>query len=297
MPIGQSRRGAGLVGDPLVTHVSGSVVAERVDEDLADALVPEPQPPLRRLVAAVDAVRGVAVVAPVDDQLGVLESVLEHVVLLGHAQPPVEAEGMGGSPVPAFPAIRVVEDVGEADEAEEPGPRSGPVAHVAPVVVRGGPGGDGLGAVGLADADHLARHQVEGLVPAYALVRRFAPVLRVTPARAGGAGSTRGVEVHPLHGVRDAVVGVDPRPLGECERGHAGLARRRILLVVHLDGPRGRVGLVKDQRPDLGYLSVLDVDPYRAPRRCSSRRSFLPSRYPFSSLWCPVSSCLRSARR
>ena len=144
---GQRRGGAGPVGDPLVAHVGRGVVEVGIQEDLADALVPEPQTPLGRLVAAVDAVRGVDVVAPVDDELGVLEAVLEHVVVLGVAQPPVEAEGVGGAPVPAFPAVRVVEDVGEADEAEEPGPGAGTVADVAPVVVRGRPGGDGLRAV------------------------------------------------------------------------------------------------------------------------------------------------------
>ena len=167
--------------------------------------------------------------------------------------------------MPAFPTVRVVQDVGETDEAEEPGPGAGTVADVAPVVVRGRPGGDGFRAVLLADADHLAGDQLEGLFPADALVRRFAPVLRVAPAGAGGARSTLRVEVHALHRVHDAVLRVDPCPLGERERGHAGLALRRVLLAVRLDDPRRRVGLVKDERTHFGDLTALDVDPDRAP--------------------------------
>ena len=68
---GQRRGGAGPVGYPLVAHVRGGVVEERVDEDGLLALIAQPQPPDGRIVAAVDAVGGVGVVAPRDQELGV----------------------------------------------------------------------------------------------------------------------------------------------------------------------------------------------------------------------------------
>ena len=250
----------------------GGVVEEGVDEDLLDAALLEPQPPGGRLVAAVDAVRGVGVVAPVDHQLGVSQRVLEQVVVLRVAEPPPEAVGVGRAPVPAFPAVRVVQDVGEPDEVEEPRPGRGPVAEVAPVVVRRGPGRDRLGPVLGADALHLAGDQLERLVPADPLVAGLAAVLRVAlPV---------GVEVDPLHRVEDALVRVDPSPLGQREGRDAGLARRAC--TPHPRPPASTTP--RRRRRTRAAARARSCRPPRARgsarRSCSSQSSVPPSSVP-----------------
>ena len=189
-------------------------------------------------------------------ELGVSQRVLEQVVVLGVAEPPPEAVGVRRAPVPAFPAVGVVQDVGEPDEVEEPGPGRGPVPEVAPVVVRGGSGRDRLRPVVGADALHLAGDEVQRLVPADPLVAGLAPVLRV-PLPVG-------VEVHPLHRVEDPLVRVDARAFGQREGSDAGLARRSVLLPVYLQRPGGRVVVVEHERPHADDLAVLDVHPDRA---------------------------------
>ncbi len=258
---GQGRRRAGTIGDPLLAHVRRGVVVEGVDEDGLDAPIPQPQAPDGRVGAAIDAVGGVGVVAPRDQELGVAERILEQVVVLGVAQPPVVAVGVGRAPVPAFPAVGVVEDVGEPDHVEEAGPRSRAVAEVPPVVVGGGPGHDRLGAVIGADALHLAGDEVESFVPADPLVARLAAILLIAVAV--------GIEIHPLHGVEDPFVGIHAGPLHQGERRHAGFAERGVLLSIHVDGPRGSVRLVEDERPHLGDLPLLHVHSDRAAARAT----------------------------
>jgi hypothetical protein len=63
---------------------------------------------------------------------------------------------------------------------------------------------DGGGTVGLLDAKHLARDDVESLVPGDADVLAHPPVLDVAAARAGRTGSSLRVEIHSLHGIADA---------------------------------------------------------------------------------------------
>jgi len=253
----QRRGGAGPVGDPLLAHMRRGVVVEGIDEDGLDALVTQPQPPHGGVGTAVDAVGGVGVVAPGDQEFGVAERVLEQVIMLGVAQPPVEAVGVSGTPVPALPAVRVVEDVGEADEVEEARPRARAIAQVSPVVVRGGPGHDGLGTVLGADALHLAGDQVQSLVPADAYIRRLAAVLRVP--------LPIGIEVDPLHGVEDALLGIHPGPFYQRERRHTGFAVRRVFLAVDVESPRGCVRLVKDERTHPGDLPIFYVHSDRPP--------------------------------
>ena len=69
---GQRRVRAHARRDPLgVVEDRVGVVVERVDEDGLDALLLEPHAPDRRLLARVRAARGVGVVGPEDDHLGV----------------------------------------------------------------------------------------------------------------------------------------------------------------------------------------------------------------------------------
>jgi len=49
---------------------------------------------------------GIGIVAPVNNQLGIFKGIFQQVIMLGYAQPPEKAVGMGGAPVPPFPACR-----------------------------------------------------------------------------------------------------------------------------------------------------------------------------------------------
>ena len=179
---GDGRVGAHARGDPLAAHDGVRVVVEGVDEDHLDALLLEPLPPQRRVLAGVGAPGAVRVVGPVDDHLRVLQRVAQHVVGLGHAQPPEEAVGVRRAPVPAFPAVRVVEHRGELHHVHEAGEGAHLVAHDAPVVVGRRDAADGRAAVGLFDPHQFGGDEVGGLVPGDALVTGFAAVLSVPPA-------------------------------------------------------------------------------------------------------------------
>ena len=199
----------------------------------------------------VRAARGVGVVGPEDHHLRVAHHVLQIVERLGHAEAPVEAVGVGGAPVPALPAVRVVEDGGGLEAVHEAHERAHLVADDAPVVVRRGHAADGRVAVLLAHARDLARDDVQRLVPGDALVGRLAAVLRVALAVR--------VEVDALHRVLDAVVGVEAPALGEHHRRHVELLGRGVLLAARLDHPGAELGLVGHQRTDTGHDTVGDV--------------------------------------
>ena len=258
---GHGDRGVGAQarGDPLAAHDGVRVVVEGVDEDHLDALLLEPLPPERGFLAGVGAAGGVRVVGPVDDLLRVLQGVAEAIVGLRHAQAPEEPVGVRRAPVPAFPAVGVVEHRGELQHVHEAGEGAHLVAHDAPVVVRRGDAADGRAAVGLLDPHDLLGHDVGGLFPGDALVAGFAAVLRVALAV--------GVEVHALHGVLDALVRVDAPALRVDVRGERGLLPGRVLLAAGLDGPRLEVGRVDDQGPHPHDLAVLDIDRHRSAVR------------------------------
>ena len=210
--------GADLGREPLVADEPGGVVVERVDEDHLDAEVLHPEAARRGLVRGVDAGVGLRVGRPEDDHLGVLQRVLEQVVLLGVAEAPAEAPHVHAAPVPAFPAVRVMVGVGEAHHVHEAEVGAVAVAHVAPHVVGAGAGEDRRGAGLALHAVDLADHDVGGLVPGDRLVAGDAAVLDVALAV--------GVEVHALHRRLDALVGVDHGlEAGGVDRVR-GLARR-----------------------------------------------------------------------
>ena len=264
--LGQRRVGAGPRGYPLVAHGAHGAVVVRVDDHELDAQLLHPMPPDEVVLAAVHIGGAVGVYRPEDYLLGVLERVLQQFGLLAVTQAPPVAPGVSGAPVPAFPAVRVVQALAVAQDVEEPAQRAQLVVQEAPVVVRRGHSGDSRRPVLLADAGHLAGHQVKSLVPADALVLVLAPHLRMAIAV--------GVEVLALHGVLHAV-GVDPRPLRHLVALQRGLARRRELATTRLDGPRGCVGLVKDYGPHLGDDAVLDVNPHRPADRTLYEYLFL----------------------
>ncbi len=105
----ESHVGAQPRREPLVGDKAGRVVVVRVDEDHLDAQLFEPEPADRALESGVDPTpRALGVGRPEDDHLRVLERVLQQVVLLGDAQAVAESPHVHATPVPPFPAIRVV---------------------------------------------------------------------------------------------------------------------------------------------------------------------------------------------
>ena len=215
--LGQRRVGARARRDPLVAHGARGAVVVRVDDHELDAQLLHPEPPDEVLLAAVHVGGAVGVDRPEDDLLGVLERVLQQLRLLAVAQAPPVAPGVRGAPVPALPAVGVVEALAVAEDVEEAAQRAELVVQEAPVVVGRGHGGDGRRTVGLADAGDLAGDEVERLVPGDALVLVLAAQLRM-PLPVG-------VEVLALQRVLDAVR-VDALPLRHLVALQRGLARR-----------------------------------------------------------------------
>ena len=249
--------GAGTRGQPLVGHVGGSGVAVRVDEDGAYAQLAQPLTPDDRLLAAVATGGGVGVHRPVDHLLGVLHGLGQHVEAVALAKAPVPTPGVHAAPVPAFPAVRVVQQLGVAQDVVEPGHGAHLVVQKAVVVVRGDVGRDGGLAVGALHALDLAGHQVESLVPGDALVLVLAAQLRVPLAV--------GVEVLALHGVLDAVLGVHAGALSDVERVDGGLARVAELLALGFDSPVTAVFFGQTQGTHARDDPVLDGDLQHAP--------------------------------
>ena len=205
-----------------------------------------------RLLAAVAAGRGVGVDRPVDELLGVLERLGEHVEAVALAEPPVPAPGVHAAPVPALPAVRIIQELGVAEDVVEPRHRAHLVVEQPVVVVRGDEGRDRRRAVGLAHARDLAGDEIQRLVPGDAHVLVLAAQL--------GMALPFGVEVLPLHRVLDAVLRVHARALGDVERVDGGLARVGEPLALGLDGPATAVLFGEAQRAHALDRAVLDGD-------------------------------------
>jgi hypothetical protein len=252
--------GADLGREPLVAMQGGGVIEERVDEHHLDAQFLQPLTAHGGLVGRVDAAVGLGVRRPEDDHLRVLQAILEQVVLLGVAQAPAETPHVHATPVPAFPAVRVVVCVGDPHHVHEAEVRAVPVAHVAPHVVRTGRSQDGGWPCLVLDAIDLGDQHVDGLIPGDPLVSGFAAVLDVA--------LTVGVEVHPLHGVLDPLVGVDHGLESGSESHDSRLARRGERAAARFNLPRWGVNrIVEVHRGHPDDLPVLNVDKDGSPRR------------------------------
>ncbi len=246
------RRGA----NHLSANRLGGVVEVGVDEDHLHAQLLEPVAASRALEGGVDASAGALRVGrPEDEHLGVLQRVLEEVVLLGDAEAVAEAPHVHAAPVPAFPAVGVVLPVGEAHQVHEAVVGAGAVPVDPPQVVRARRREHRRRPPLPLEADHLAGDDVQGLVPADGLVAGHPAVLGVPLAV--------GVEVHPLERGEDALRRVDGRPVGDGEGRQGGPARRRELAPPRLDGPRRPVAVVQLERDDAEDPAVLHVHVHR----------------------------------
>jgi hypothetical protein len=176
---------------------------------------------------------------------------------------------MRRAPVPAFPAVRVVMDLGHADRVFEFAQRAQVVADVAPRVMRRVAARDRAVAVHRLLPRDLVRDDVERFIPADALVTRDAAVLRIALAVR--------IEIDALHRIEDPVGRVDRRFDGLAVRGERRLTRRRELLPFRLDRPRLRIVVVELDRRHADDLAVLDVDEQRsAVRHVDVARLALP---------------------
>ena len=243
-----------------------------VDEDHLHAQFLEPEPARRTFEGGVAAGGRLRVGRPVDHHLGVLERILQQVVLLRYPQAVAEAPHVHGAPVPAFPAVGVVLAVGHPHEVHETVVRAEAVPDVAPHVVRAGGGEHPRGPQFPLTALDLRGHQIEGLVPAYWLVVRYPPVPTVAPAGPGRTCGAVRVEVDPLERRRNALGRVDRRLVGHGPRGQGGPAGRSEGPAPGFDPPRRPVVVVEVYREDADDLAVdhLDVD---RPTRAAVRQS------------------------
>ena len=255
---GQGMVGAHLGGEPLVGEQSGRVVVVGVNVDHLDAQVLlHPLTPDGGLVSGVDTAVGLRVGGPHDDHLGVLQAVLQQVILLGVAQTPGEAPHVHAAPVPALPGVGVVVGVREAHQVHEAEVGGVTVAEVTPHVVGRGGRQDGGGAVLGADTVDLLHQDVVHLVPGNALVAGNAAVL--------GIALPIGIPVHALHGVQVAPVRVDHGLEAAGILCHSGLAGRSKLLPPGLDGPGRSVhAVVKVHGGHADDLPIFDVDENRS---------------------------------
>ena len=245
-------------GDPLVGEHGGAVVQIRADVDRLDADIAVKQAEAADLVAGAEAAGGGAGVAGfVEQQLAVLCNVGIEVGAVGHQAERLAAPEVLGSPEPALPGVRVADLHGEAAEQVEQLEHTavGAMDHLGlamAVALRI----DGVGAIFLDDAADLALDDVEGLIPADALVAADAAGLRMALAV--------GIPVHALDGVQDAVRRVDALFPGDAHRAAGRLGRRLQHLAAGFDPPGVDVlvGIlpVIAERTDAENFSILHID-------------------------------------
>jgi hypothetical protein len=209
-------------------------------------------------VRSIYAARRLRVRRPEDHHLAVLECILEQVVLLRDAQAARKAPHVVATPLPAFPAVGVVLDVGHAPQVDEAIVGAEPVADVAPEMVRRGRGHYRGRTVLALQPDHLLGHHVERGVPADGLVPGLATLVDVAIAL--------GVEVDALERRQDALGGVDSglvryRPRRECRA-----SRRGELAASRFDAPGRPVTVVELERNDTNDLAILYIHMHRTAR-------------------------------
>ena len=251
---GHGAVGSGIGSQPLVAPGSSGVVAPGIDEDHLHAQFLTPPAPTAAVLAVVTTGGGVGVDGPHDQQVGVLQSLFQHVEVVGDAQLPVVAPSVGSTPVPAFPGVGVIAQLRVAQHVPETAEGTHLVLQQTEVGVRTGGAGDGSLAVGGVDALDLALQQIESLVPGDALIAGLTTVLNVALAV--------GIEVNTLHGVLDAVLGVDTGLHGAHVVTQRHLAGGSKGLAAGLDGPGLSVGIVKNDGSHLSDLAVLHVDKH-----------------------------------
>ncbi len=245
--------------EPLVGIETGGVVEVGIDEHHLDAELFHPEAAGRTLERRVDAAPArLRVRGPEDDHVGVFQSILQQIVLLGDAEAVTITPHVRAAPVPAFPAIGVVLPIREADQVHEAEIRAVAIAHVAPQMVGPRSGEDRRGADLPFHADHLVADDVQGFVPRDGLVSRDTPVLDVTVAL--------WVEIHTLERREDPLGRVDHGFLRHRVRRKRGPTPRLEFPPSSLDRPALRVVLVQVDGRHADDPAVLHVHEDRTAR-------------------------------
>ena len=196
------------------------------------------------------------VTGPEDDHLALLEEVLDRAVELAAAGPHAVAPVVLGAPGPTLPTVGIVHHARVPDGVEEAPVGAEEVPEGAPGVVRAVRREHRAGAVLAPHAHDLAGDDIQGFIPADALVAGDATGLGVTLAVR--------VEVDALHRVEQAVRRVHRGPGRQGVWRQAGLARRGETAAARRDGPRRRVVVVELDGRHAHDLAALDIHEDRA---------------------------------
>src|SRR5208337_3891818 len=254
-PSGSLRKVSGYVSILL----SRTSPVARVDMNELDAEFLRPQATRRALEPCIGAVGAFGIARPEDDHLGFLEAILDPAIARRHSNAHRIAEMVHGTPVPALPAIRVGRDSGEADQIGEAHERAEVIPHVSPLVVGRHGKGDGTGAVDALLPVDLLGNDIQRLVPANTHIARLAPVLGIALAV--------GIEIHPLHGVQDALVRIDQGFQRQRVWRNEAAARRAVFAAAGFDHPGRRIGVIELDGSDPYDAAVPDVNEHGTPVR------------------------------
>ena len=220
-----------------------------------DAEILQPLPARRAFECAVGTAGALGIGRPEHHHLGFLHEIFDQAVGFGLPEAHAVAVMVHRAPVPALPAVGIVDHAGIADGVEELVRSADVVADIAPGMVRAVVGDDrALAVLGL-DALDLGCDQVERLIPADAHIARNAAVLQVALAL--------GVEIDAFHRMQQPMRRIDRRFRAQRVRRDAGLARRREALAARLDRPGRRVALAEFDRRQAHDLVVLDINEKR----------------------------------
>ena len=237
--------------DPFAAEQLGRVVVVGVDVDNLDIGLFQPIPPDRPLEGAIRTAGRFRVGRPENNHLGFLEAVFDAAIGFALADAERLSPMVHGAPIPAFPTVRIMMNARHADRIDEAVIGRQVVADIAPGVVRTVTVGDGAGPMHRLGAFDLARHNVEGFVPADLFVAGFSAVLRVSFAV--------GVEVDPFHRIKQPIGRINHRLPVLPVRRQRGLAGWGKCLAPRRDRPGFRITVVKDNRRDTDDLAVLFV--------------------------------------
>ncbi len=171
----------------------------------------EPLPPDGAFLCTVGPAGGLGVSRPEHDQIAILQAVFNGAIGFGLTDPQAVAPVMDGAPIPAFPAIRVMMQMGHADRITEPVERAEVITDIAPGVMRAMRVGYRARAMDALLALNFGRDDINRLIPGNPFIARNTAIL--------GVAFAIGIEIHPFHGIS--------QPVGRMHDGFGVLTMRR----------------------------------------------------------------------
>ena len=249
------RIGRRLRCNPLAAKQSGGMVEVRIDMNDFDAHFLQPLAAWRAFVRRIRTAGGFRIGRPEHDHFGFLHQVLDQAIGLDLAQAHAIAVVVHRAPIPTFPTVRVVHHLGGADGVEKLVGSTEVITNISPGMVR----------------TMVAHDRALTEITLYALDFRSDDIERLVPTDPDIAGNAAilaialavGIEVDALHRIEQAIRRIYCRLLANRMRGHRRLTWRRPALAARLDGPGGRVGVIKFYRRQPDYLAVFDMHESR----------------------------------